>query len=67
MREQRELKLDEVLDELYHLRDENRLLQLDNEFLQRQKMPAKSDAAATQLKTNNYVMKLQTSASLTNT
>ena len=36
MREQRELKLDEVLDELYHLRDENRLLQLDNEFLQRQ-------------------------------
>jgi hypothetical protein len=36
MRETRDLKLDEVLDELYHLREENRLLQLDNEFLQRQ-------------------------------
>lgn len=36
MREQRELKLDEVLDELYHLREENQSLKIDNEFLQKQ-------------------------------
>ena len=37
MTETREhLNIDEVMDELQHLKEENRLLQLDNEFLQRQ-------------------------------
>lgn len=32
----RELKLDEVLEELYFLREENQQLKVDNDFLQRQ-------------------------------
>ena len=31
-----DLKLDEVLEELYHLREENESLRLDNDFLDRQ-------------------------------
>ena len=30
------IKLDEVLEELYYLREENQSLRLDNDFLQRQ-------------------------------
>ena len=30
------IKLDELLDELYHLREENQQLKVDNDFLQRQ-------------------------------
>lgn len=37
MTETREhLNIDEVMDELQHLKEENRLLKVDNEFLQRQ-------------------------------
>ena len=36
MRELRDIKLDEVLEELYGLREENQSLRLDNDFLQRQ-------------------------------
>lgn len=36
MNEQNRLKLDEVLEELYFLREENESLKLDNDFLQRQ-------------------------------
>ena len=36
MIENRELRIDEVLDELYHLREENQRLSVDNDFLQRQ-------------------------------
>ena len=36
MIERTELKLDEVLEELYYLREENQSLRLDNDFLQRQ-------------------------------
>jgi FtsZ-binding cell division protein ZapB len=34
--EKRDLKLDEVLEELYYLREENQSLKTDNDFLQRQ-------------------------------
>ena len=30
-----DLKLDEVLEEIYHLREENQALKIDNDFLQR--------------------------------
>lgn len=36
MTEKRDLKLDEVLEELYYLREENQSLKTDNDFLQRQ-------------------------------
>lgn len=32
----KQLKLDEVLNELYHLKEENQSLKVDNDFLQRQ-------------------------------
>ena len=35
MKENREIKLDEVLEELYFLREENQQLKVDNDFLQR--------------------------------
>ena len=41
MIERRELKLDEVLEELYYLREENQSLRLDNDFLQRQNAACK--------------------------
>lgn len=41
MRENRDLKLDEVLEELYHLREENQQLKVDNDFLQRQNSACK--------------------------
>lgn len=41
MRENRDLKLDEVLEELYHLREENQQLKVDNDFLQRQNTACK--------------------------
>ena len=36
MRELRDIKLDEVLEELYGLREENQSLRLDNDFLQKE-------------------------------
>ena len=36
MKENRELHIDEVLTELYQLREENQSLKIDNDFLQRQ-------------------------------
>ena len=39
--ERRELKLDEVLEELYYLREENQSLRLDNDFLQKQNAACK--------------------------
>ena len=41
MRETRDIKLDEVLNELYGLREENQALKLDNDFLQRQNAACK--------------------------
>ena len=41
MRESRDIKLDEVLNELYGLREENQALKLDNDFLQRQNAACK--------------------------
>ena len=41
MRDDRDLKLDEVLEELYYLREENQSLRLDNDFLQRQNAACK--------------------------
>ena len=41
MIERTELKLDEVLEELYGLREENQSLRLDNDFLQRQNAACK--------------------------
>ena len=41
MKERTELKLDEVLEELYYLREENQSLRLDNDFLQRQNTACK--------------------------
>ena len=41
MRESRDIKLDEVLEELYGLREENQSLRLDNDFLQRQNAACK--------------------------
>ena len=35
------IKLDEVLEELYYLREENQSLRLDNDFLQRQNAACK--------------------------
>jgi hypothetical protein len=35
------LKLDEVLEELYHLREENQSLKIDNDFLQKQNAACK--------------------------
>ena len=40
-RENRDLKLDEVLNELYALREENTSLKIDNDFLQRQNSACK--------------------------
>ena len=37
----RELKLDEVLEELYFLREENQQLKVDNDFLQKQNAACK--------------------------
>ena len=36
MTDTRELKLDEVLEELYFLREENQQLKVDNDFLEKQ-------------------------------
>ena len=36
MTDTRELKLDEVLEELYFLREENQSLKIDNDFLEKQ-------------------------------
>ena len=41
MRESRDIKLDEVLEELYGLREENQQLKVDNDFLQRQNAACK--------------------------
>ena len=35
------IKLDEILEELYYLREENQSLRLDNDFLQRQNAACK--------------------------
>ena len=41
MRESRDIKLDEVLNELHYLREENQSLKIDNDFLQRQNAACK--------------------------
>ena len=41
MTDTRELKLDEVLEELYFLREENQQLKVDNDFLQKQNAACK--------------------------
>ena len=41
MIERTELKLDEVLEELYYLREENQSLKIDNDFLQKQNAACK--------------------------
>ena len=46
------LKLDEVLEELYHLREENQSLRLDNDFLQKQN-------AACKLRCGKFVIKVR--------
>lgn len=42
-KETRELKLDEILEELYYLRDENVDLKLENQFLEHQVAILKAD------------------------
>ena len=41
MTDTREIKLDEVLEELYFLREENQQLKVDNDFLQKQNAACK--------------------------
>jgi len=52
MRENRELNIDEVLTELYHLREENQSLKIDNDFLQRQNKACK-------LRCSDYCLQIQ--------
>ena len=52
MRETRDIKLDEVLNELYGLREENQALKLDNDFLQRQN-------AACKLRCSKYALQVR--------
>ena len=46
------LKLSEVLEELYHLREENQSLKIDNDFLQRQN-------AACKMRCSKYALEIQ--------
>ncbi len=48
----RELKIDEVLTELYQLREENQSLKIDNDFLQRQN-------AACKLRCSKYALQVR--------
>ena len=50
--ERRELKLEEVLEELYYLREENQSLKIDNDFLQRQN-------AACKLRCGKYALEIK--------
>ena len=46
------LKIDEVLEELYYLREENQSLKIDNDFLQRQN-------AACKLRCGKYALEIK--------
>ena len=52
MRESRDIKLDEVLNELHYLREENQSLKIDNDFLQRQN-------AACKLRCSKYALQVR--------
>lgn len=52
-RENRDLKLDEVLNELYELREENTSLKIDNDFLQRQNSACKMRCSKLTLQVRN--------------
>ena len=52
MKTENRLKLDEVLEELYYLREENQSLKIDNDFLQRQN-------AACKLRCGKYALEIK--------
>ena len=53
------LKIDEVLEELYHLREENQDLRLKNDFLQRKAALLKRDNARITLERGKLVDEIQ--------
>ena len=59
------VKLDEILEELYYLREENQALSLDNDFLQRQNKALKNDNARITIERNKLCDKLHEIQSLT--
>ena len=60
------LKIDEVLEELYHLREENQDLRLENDFLQRKAALLKRDNARITAERNQLVDKLHRPMTNTN-